>query len=85
MGSKNSSGAHKSSALIRRRFGTQEFPGDLPVALRFLAPHHEKHQLHQPARVRLRGIVGARSRGSMCFAGHLRYPVPSATKPARNH
>jgi hypothetical protein len=65
MGSKNSSGAHKSSALIRRRFGTQEFPGDSPVALRFLAPHHEKHQLHQPARVRLREIVGARSRGSM--------------------
>ena len=31
MGSKTS-GAHKSSALIRRRFGTQEFPGE---AVRF--------------------------------------------------
>ena len=84
MGSKNSSGAHKLSALIRRRFGTQEFRGDSPVALRFLAHTRRNTKLHQTARVRLRGIVGARPRGSMCIAGRRRCPVPSPRRLARS-
>jgi hypothetical protein len=60
MASKNSSGAHKLSALIRRRFGTQEFRGDSPVALRFLA--------HTRRNTSCTGLPGLACVGSLALA-----------------